>query len=77
MSCISSGTLVMAIQGVHAEIVRILSNVDGNLEELEPDDQELLMAFAKAEGELEALYQLAVKDEPGLPAYESLVQNPT
>ena len=77
MSNISSGTLMMAIQAVHAEIVRILSDVDGNLEELEPDDQELLMAFAKAEGELKGLYQSAAKEEPGLPAYESLVQNPT
>lgn len=56
--------------------MRILSNVDGNVEELEPDDQELPMAFDKAESELKGLYLLAVKEQLGLPAYESLVQNP-
>jgi hypothetical protein len=74
MSGISSGTLMMAIQGVHAEIVRILAGVQGNLEDLGPDDQELLMAFDKAESELKALYLVAVQEQPGLPAYEQLVQ---
>jgi len=76
MNTISSSTLTMAIQGVHAEIVRILANAGGDVGGLAPDDQELLMAFDKAENELKALYLLAAREQPGLPSYESLVQDP-
>jgi hypothetical protein len=70
---LSSGTLMMAIQGVQAEIVRIVALVGGSLENLEADDQEPLLSFDRAAAELKELYLLAVRGQPGLPAYESLV----
>lgn len=71
---ITGNTLMMSIQAVDAECARIVAKVHGDLEELLPDDQELLMAFDAAAAELKTLYERARKEEPALPAYETLVK---
>ncbi|HEX7689221.1 MAG TPA: hypothetical protein VF453_16015 [Burkholderiaceae bacterium] len=71
---ISGSTLMMSIQAVHAEAERIVAAVGGQLDELLPDDQELLMAFDKAAEELKQLYEVARKQEPGLTPYDQLVK---
>ena len=73
MADLSAQTLVMAVQGVDAEIRRIQDSVDGHLSELEPDHQELLLAFSQAAMELKAAYLDARRASPGLPPYEELV----
>jgi hypothetical protein len=72
MQQISDNTLVMAIQGVAAEIRRIKSTVDGDVTELEADDQEVLMAFSQAAMELKAAYLAEREATPDLPPYEQL-----
>jgi hypothetical protein len=71
---ITGNTLMMSIQAVDAEATRIVAKVNGDLEELLPDDQELLMAFDAAAAELKTLYERARKEEPALPVYETLVK---
>lgn len=73
MSTMSSNTLMMSIQAVHAEIVNLRLSVDGEIENLEPDDQEMLFAYSKAAMELKQLYLAALEQEHGLPPYEDLV----
>lgn len=73
MTPLSVQTLAMAIQAVDAEIRRIKSAVDGDLAELEPGDQELLLAFSQAAAELKAAYLELRLTAPGAPPYEQLV----
>ncbi len=73
MTTLSAQTLVMAVQGVDAEIRRIKDSVDGDIAELEPDEQELLLAFSQAATELKAAYLDLRLSEPGIPPYEQLV----
>lgn len=73
MTEVSAKTLVMAIQGVDAEIQRIKASVDGHLSELEADDQELLFAFSQAATELKQVYAEEREASPDLPNYDDLV----
>ena len=80
MSTMSSSTLVMCIQAlvmciqaVEAEIGRLRQSVAGELGELPPDEQEMLLAYAKAASELAGLHASARAAEPGLPPYDELV----
>lgn len=75
MIAISAQTLVMAIQGVDAEVRRIKNSADGDISELDPDDQELLMAFSQAAMELKAAYLAERKSIPDLPNYERLTNS--
>lgn len=70
---LSAQTLVMAVQAVDAEMDRIQDTAGGDITELEPDAQELLLAYSLAAMELKASYLHARASEPGLPAYERLV----
>jgi hypothetical protein len=74
MPSLSANTLTMAVQGVNAEICRIRDSVGGDITELEPDDQELLLAFSQAAMELKAVYVEMARSTPGMPPYERLVQ---
>jgi hypothetical protein len=76
VSTLTSSTLMMSIQAVHAEIVNLRISVDGELENLEPDDQEMLFAYSKAAMELKQLYLSALEQEHGLPPYEDLAPEP-
>jgi hypothetical protein len=73
MTTLSAQTLVMAVQGVDAEIRRIKDSVDGNITDLEPDEQELLLAFSQAATELKAAYLELRLSAPGIPPYDQLV----
>jgi hypothetical protein len=75
MTTLSAQTLVMAVQGVDAEIRRIKDSVDGNIVELDPDEQELLFAFSQAAAELKAMYLDMPQSTPGIPPYEQLVSS--
>ena len=70
---VSIQTLMMALQAVDAEISRIKDTVGGDLGELDPDLQEVLLAYSKAAMELKARYLEARKSAPRLPPYEQLV----
>jgi hypothetical protein len=69
----SGRSLMMALVALDAEISRIKESVSGDLGELEPNVQELLLAYSKAEMELMAAYAEARKSAPGLPPYEKFV----
>ena len=73
MAELSARTLVMAVQGVEAEIRRIKGRADGDVSRLEPDDQELLLAYSQAATELKTHYLARRQIDPGLPPYEQLV----
>lgn len=73
MTPLSVQTLAMAIQAVDAEIRRFKDAVGGDLAELEPDDQELLLAFSLAAAELKTAYLDRRLTAPGAPPYEQLV----
>jgi len=73
VSTMSSSTLVMCIQAVQAEMARLRQSVAGELGELPPDEQEMLLAYAKAASELARLHAAARAAEPGLPPYDELV----
>lgn|GEM_PF-2218159 len=74
MASLSANTLTMAVQGVNAEIRRLEDSVNGGLTELDPDDQELLLAFSRAAMELKAVYLEMSRTTPGMPPYEQLVE---
>ena len=74
MTTLSAQTFVMAIQAVDAEIRRIKNSVDQDLAELEPDDQELLLAFSQAAAELKAAYLDLRLSAPGISPYDQLVK---
>jgi hypothetical protein len=74
MANLSANTLTMAVQGVNAEICRLKESVGGDITELEPDDQELLLAFSQAAMELKAAYLEVSRSTPGMPPYEHLIQ---
>jgi hypothetical protein len=73
MAELSAQTLVMLVQAVDAQIREIKETVNGDLSELEPDTQELLMSYSQAAMELKAYYREAQKSFPGLPPYDKLV----
>jgi len=71
---LSANTLTMAVQGVNAEIRRLRDSVGGDVTDLEPDDQELLLAFSQAAMELKAAYLEVSKSTPGMLPYEQLIR---
>lgn len=71
MAKLSGNTLMMAVQAVHAEMQRVRGDV--SITDLEPDDQELLLAYSRAAEELKAAYADVCKTSPGLPPYADLV----
>jgi hypothetical protein len=73
MAELSAQTLVMEVQAVDAEISRIKDSVAGDISELEPDSQELLLSYSLAATELKTAYLDARRSAPGLPPYERLV----
>lgn len=73
MADLSAQTLVTMVQAVAAEIRRIKETAGGEIAELAPDDQELLLAFSQAAMELKAAYLDAREFAPGMPPYEQLV----
>jgi hypothetical protein len=64
---------MMAVQAVDSEIRGIMESAGGEIEELEPDLQELLLSYSKAAMELRTSYMQAREARPGLPPYEDLV----
>ncbi len=70
MDGLSLKTLMTAVQGVNAEIFRIKDTVDGDLTELEPDDQDMLLAYSQAATELKAAYLERRRADISLPRYE-------
>ena len=72
MTSLSAQTLMMAIQGVDAEMNRLTAEC-GSVAEMEPDDQELYLAFSKAAEELKRAYLDAARAYPTLPPYDDLV----
>jgi hypothetical protein len=68
---VNGRTLLMAVQAVHAEMLRIRGDVD--LGDLEPDDQELLFSYSRAAEELKRAYLEARLSFTNLPPYEDLV----
>jgi hypothetical protein len=73
MAEVSGRTLMMAVQAVDAAISRIKESGDPG--DLEPDLEELLFSYSRAEMELKAAYLEARKSSPGLPPYEQLVKD--
>ena len=73
MAELSPQTLAVVVQAVDAEIRNIKDSVAGDITELEPDLQELLLSYSKAATELKCYYLQACKSAPGLPPYEQLV----
>ena len=73
MAEVSGRTLMMAVQAVDAAISRIKES--GDPSDLEPDLEELLFSYSRAEMELKAAYLEARKSSPGLPPYEQLVKD--
>ena len=69
MTPLSAQTLAMAIQAIDAEIRRVKDAVDGDIAELEPDDQEFLLAYSQAAAELKAAYLQLRLSAPGIPPY--------
>lgn len=66
--------LVAAIRAIDAEIRHISDPVKGDLSKLKPKEQEKLLSYSKAALELKTNYPSAVKRDPKLPPYESLVK---
>lgn len=73
MADLSAHTLVVAVRAVDAEIRRITDPVGGDVTELEPDLQELLLSYSKAATELKSYYLQVRKSAPGMPPYEEVV----
>jgi type VI secretion system (T6SS) immunity protein Tsi2 len=74
MDELSVQTLMMSVQAVEAEIRRITASVNGDVAELEPDAQELLLSFSQAAMELKACYLEKRRSVPSMPPYEQLVR---
>lgn len=68
---VSTRAIMMAIQAVHAEIVRIVG--DEPVAELDPDDQELLLSYSRSAEEFKAAYLEARKTQTNLPPYDALI----
>lgn len=64
---------MMAVQGIDAEIHRIIDAADGEIGDLEPDEQELLMAYSQAAAELKRAYAVARDSASHLPPYNELI----
>jgi hypothetical protein len=54
---------------------RITDAVAGDVAELKPDDQDLLLAFSQAAAELKAAYLQLRLSAPGIPPYEQWVSD--
>lgn len=68
---VSTHAIMMAIQAVHAEIIRIVG--DQPVAKLDPDDQELLLSYSRAAEEFKAAYIEARKTQTNLPPYDVLI----
>jgi hypothetical protein len=66
-------TLVMAIQGVDAEMRRIGEQIETTEGPEQADLEELLLAYSLAAGELKEAYLHALEPGSNLPAYSELV----
>jgi hypothetical protein len=73
MAELTSQTLIMVVQAVDAEIRRLKDSVGGDLTELDPDAQELLLSYSNAATELRNHYLQARRFTPSLPPYDRLV----
>lgn len=67
---IGGWTLVMAVQAVHTEILRLRKKPG---DDVVPGDELLLVDYETAAEELEAAYEEAVRMQPNLPPYAQLV----
>ncbi len=70
MPDVSGWTLVMAVQAVQSEILRLRRLSDENVV---PGDELLLVDYETAAEELEAAYTEASRLQPNLPPYAQLV----
>ncbi|MBI3230007.1 MAG: hypothetical protein HYZ45_07500 [Burkholderiales bacterium] len=68
---ISTGTLVMCIQAVAAEIRAMQAAVQSG--EAELDDFQILQDWSDAADDLEAAYDAAAKTQLNLPPYDELI----
>ena len=73
MAHLTPHTLTAAVQAVDSEIRRITETVGGDVKELEPDMQELLLSYRKAATELKSYYEEIRRTSPGLPPYEEVI----
>ncbi|WP_338848580.1 hypothetical protein V8J88_06675 [Massilia sp. W12] len=73
MPHISTDTLMIAIQSVHAEISQIKASVQGNIDDLEADAQEILFALSQAQSEMKQAYMQECAVKPQLPEYQHLL----
>ncbi|MDB5903800.1 MAG: hypothetical protein JWM26_2678 [Betaproteobacteria bacterium] len=73
MAELTGHTLLTAVRAVDAEMRRITDPVGGDVTELDPDLQELLLSYSKAATELKSYYLQVRSSSPGLPAYEEIV----
>ncbi|MFN8845833.1 MAG: hypothetical protein ACK5V3_14775 [Bdellovibrionales bacterium] len=71
---ITHHTLVSAIKSLDADIRHLTESTKGDLAKLSPQDQKKLVDFSKAALELKNIYPFARKNNPKLPAYETLVK---
>ena len=71
MPDVSGWTLVMAVQAVQTEILRLRSMAEENVV---PGDELLLVDYETAAEELEAAYAEALRRQPNLPPYAQLVR---
>lgn len=73
MPRVTEHALIMAVQAVHAQLKSFTDEMP--IAEMEPDDQELYMAYSRAATELKTSYLEARQSSPQLPAYEELVSS--
>jgi hypothetical protein len=71
---ISHHTLVAAIRSLDDDIRHLMDSTKGDLSQLSPKDQKILLDFSKAAMELKNVYPAARKRDPKLPPYETLVK---
>jgi hypothetical protein len=71
MPKVTEHALVMAVQAVQAQMKSFTDEMP--IAELEPDDQELYLAYSRAAAELKSSYIEARQAAPQLPPYEELV----
>jgi hypothetical protein len=57
------------VQTLEAEMQRITNPPGGDVTELDPDTQDLLLSYSKAATEPKSYYRQVQKSSPGLPPY--------
>ena len=61
------------VQTLEAEMQRITKPPGGDVTELDPDTQDLLLSYSKAATEPKSYYRQVQKSSPGLPPYEEVI----